>query len=183
MCFRERIRRWRKRRRDRIYEGPSDCIDGGTRIRRDEDAPKEINSRELLKFSCRISTLALVDEEPALVRGVYGFCASAEDGQNVRCSVKCNNPLAVPEGERCEIRPKEFLGDVEKLLRKYNAAQYNGNYYKVSGLPDFYGAELDCEYSSGERLSCYNNQDLFLSPVFVYELCLLFGVEQDNDDA
>ena len=177
----EKFRKWRKRRRDRIYEGPSDYIDGGTRIRNDKDAPKEIISHELIRFSCRFSALSLIDDEDKLIRGVYYFSAeSVENG--VSCTVGCNNTAVISEGERKEIRPNDFLQVIDVLLRKYNVAQYNGNYYKVSGLPDFYGSTLDAEYESGETLYCYNNQDPFLPLDFILELCGSFGIDLPDVD-
>lgn len=181
MCLGKWIKKWRKRRRDRIYEGPSVEIDGGTRIRHDTDAPKVIESRELTRFSCRFSALSLMEEDTQLLRGVYDFSASrGEDG--VSCTVGCNNP-AVLDGERREIRSQELFEELESLLRKYNVAQYNGSYYKVSGLPDFYGALVDAEYASGETLYCYNNQDPFLPVAFVQELCRLFGIAAEGKES
>ena len=45
------IKKWRKKRRDRIYEGP--CIDGGTRISNDIEAPKEITQDYLVAERAR----------------------------------------------------------------------------------------------------------------------------------
>lgn len=174
MCLKNWFKQRRSRRRARIYEGPSMEIDGGTRIRHDTDAPKVIESRELTRFSCRFSALSLMEEDTQLLRGVYDFSASrGEDG--VSCTVGCNNP-AVLDGERKEWRTDGILAEIDALLRKHNVAQHNGNYYKVSGLPDFYGAKVDAEYASGETLYCYNNQDPFLPVSFVQELCRLFGI-------
>ena len=179
MCLGKWIKKWRKRRRDRIYEGPSVEIDGGTRIRHDTDAPKVIESRELTRFSCRFSALSLMEEDTQLLRGVYAFSASrGEDG--VSCTVDCNNPKVLG-GERREVRTEEFLAELEQLVRKHNVAQYNGSYYKVSGLPDFYGATVDAEYASGETLYCYNNQDPFLPAEMIRELCCLFGIAPKNE--
>ena len=174
MCLKNWFKQRRSRRRARIYEGPSMEIDGGTRIRRDTDAPKEITSRELICFSCRFSALSLMEEDTQLPRGVYDFGASkGEDG--VSSTVDCNNPKVLG-GERREVRSEEFLAELESLLRKYNVAQYNGQYYKVSGLPDFYGAKVDAEYASGETLYCYNNQDPFLPLDLIRALCRAFGI-------
>ena len=179
MCLGKWIKQWRKRRRDRIYEGPSVEIDGGTRIRHDTDAPKVIESRELTRFSCRFSALSLMEEDTQLLRGVYAFSASrGEDG--VSCTVDCNNPKVLG-GERREVRTEEFLAELEQLVREHNVAQYNGSYYKVSGLPDFYGAWVDAEYASGETLYCYNNQDPFLPAEMIRELCRLFGIAPKNE--
>ena len=140
MCLIKRYKRWRRRRRDRIYEGP--CEDGGTRIRHDTDAPKEICSRELIRFSCRFSAYSLQREESGLWQGVYSFSASKGEGV-VACTAKCNNPLALPEGERNFTGGEDVLIALEELLREHGVVRYNGSYYKVSGLPDFYGATVD----------------------------------------
>ena len=179
MCLKNWFKQRRSRRRARIYEGPSMEIDGGTRIRRDTDAPKEIESRELICFSCRFSALSLMEEDTDLPRGVYDFGA-ARGEQGVECTVSCSNPKVL-DGERKEWRTDGILTEIDALLRKYNVAQHNGNYYKVSGLPDFYGAKVDAEYASGETLDCYNNQDPFLPVELVRELCRLFGIAQEAD--
>ena len=181
MCLKNWFKQRRSRRRARIYEGPSMEIDGGTRIRRDTDAPKEITSRELIRFSCRFSALSLMEEDTQLPRGVYDFGASKGEG-GVSSTVDCNNPKVLG-GERRDVRTEEFLAELEQLVREHNVAQYNGQYYKVSGLPDFYGATVDAEYASGETLYCYNNQDPFLPIPFVRELCRLFDLSWEDGDA
>ena len=52
------------------------------------------------------------------------------------------------------------FANIDNLFKKYNVAKQNGIYYKVSGLPSFYGLKIDVTYDSGENLYCYNNQDL-----------------------
>lgn len=180
MCLIKRYKRWRHRRRDRIYEGP--CEDGGTRIRHDTDAPKEICSRELIRFSCRFSAYSLQREESGLWPGVYSFSASKGEG-GVACTAKCNNPRVLPTGERKFTGGEDVLIALEALLREHGVARYNGSYYKVSGLPDFYGATVDAEYASGETIYCYNNQDPFLPVELIRALCRLFGVRQEQEDA
>lgn len=173
MCIRKKYKQWRKRRRDRIYEGP--CEDGGTRIRRDTDAPKEILSREPVRFSCRFSALSLQECDTGMIQGVYSFNALKGEG-GVMCTVVCNNPRAIPERERKFTRSDDLMTELDTLLREHDVARYNGSYYKVSGLPDFYGATIDVEYASGETIYCYNNQDPFLPIELIRELCGLFDV-------
>ena len=186
MCLSKWIKAWRKRRRDRIYEGPSAEgpsaeVDGGTRIRHDTDAPKEITSRELIRFSCRFSALSLAEEDTGLKCGVYRFDVSKGE-RGVNCTVRCSNPRVLPEGERKLTHTEDFLSKLEALVREYGVARYNGSYYKVSGLPDFYGAILDAEYASGETIYCYNNQDPFLPVGMIVALCRLFGIGQETED-
>ena len=172
MCLIKWLERQRKRRRERIYESPSADIDGGVRIRRDTDAPKEIESVKLLRFSCSFSTVSL-EEQEGLGCGVYSFSASI-DGDSISrsCSLRGRENL-----EKCKEKCSDtFLDELEELIRKNKIADYNGNYYKVSGLPDFYGATVSAEYESGESIYCYNNQDPFLPIPFMRELCRLFGI-------
>lgn len=176
MCLSKWIKRWRRRRRDRIYEGPD--IDGGTRIRNDTDAPKEIISRELVQFCCRFSTLSFMEEDTNLKCGVYSFSATKGE-RGVACTVTCTNPSVV-DGEQKYMRPENFLAKIDAILHKYNAAEYNGRYYKVSGLPNFFGSSIGAEYESGETLNCYNNQDPFLPIEMMVELCRLFGVAEES---
>ena len=180
MCLSEWFKRRRRRRRARIYEGPSMEIDGGTRISYDTGAPKEIASRELTRFSCRFSALSLIEEDTRLPQGVYHFSATkGEDG--ITCTVECKNSRVLAGGERKSIRSDDILVKIEALLRKYNVAQHNGSHYKVSGLPNFYGAKVDAAYASGETLYCYNNQDPFLPAEMIRELCRLFGIAPKNE--
>ena len=168
MCLIKKFKEWRHRRRERIYEGPE--MDGGTRIRRDVDAPLEIISRELVKFECTYSALSLIDDD-TLLRGVYTFSASVQgNGCTVSYGVSTHSGSSV-----CEPRPAQLLCDIEELIRRYNVSQHNGRYYKVSGLPDFFGASVEAEFASGEYISCYNNQDPFLPAEMIRELWLLFS--------
>ena len=173
MCLLKHLKEWRHRRRERIYEGP--CEDGGVRISRDADAPKEIESRTLVEFSCLVSLLSVMQEDTALPCGIYRFAAKrTEDGEG--CILSYGRDL--PKSEQYEKKlPLSFHDELEELIRKYAVAQYNGQYYKVSGLPYFYGASLDAAYASGEAISCYNNQDPFLPIPMVEELCRLCGWE------
>ena len=174
MCLAKWLRRRKKRRRERIYEGP--CMDGGTRISNDTDAPKEISSRELVSFSCRFSFLSLTDFP--LKQGVHFFTAGRDD-DGKGCTAAYNCSTAPGEGQS-RVCKAEFLGSIDALLRKYNVAQHNGRYYKVSGLPNFYGASVDAVYASGETIYCYNNQDPFLPIGLIQELYSLFVGTSDN---
>ena len=166
------FRRQKKRRRDRIYGGP--CIDGGTRICNDTDAPKEIVSRDLTRFSCTVSTLSLAEEDTRLRCAVYSFEAEATEA-GVRVAVSCSR--GVDTGmKREETREDAFLTTLEALIRAHDVARLNGKSYKVSGLPDFYGSMLSASYASGEEIYCCNNQDPILPIAFLRELCRLFGV-------
>lgn len=167
----------RRRRRDRIYEGP--YIDGGTRISYDTDAPKEIVSHELKSFYCRYSTLSLIDDTVKPDRGIHHFKAERGEGGE-SCSISYNCNTANKKTEK-EISSVALLEKLDALLIKYNVSKHNGYYYKVSGLPSFYGAAIDAEYVSGETIYCYNNQDPFIPIEFLQELYDLFGLSADDE--
>ena len=171
------IKKWRKKRRDRIYEGP--CIDGGTRISNDIDAPKEITSDTLVKLSCRYSTLSLIDECEIPV-GDYKFTATREN-DGAGCTAECiRGSLG---GKKISRKlPCEVLDRIAALIKEHGIESLNGRYYKVSGLPDFYGASIDAEYESGETLYCYNNQDPIIPIEFAIELYRIFGMADSGDE-
>ena len=177
MCLSKWIKAWRKRRRDRIYEGPSAEIDGGTRICHDTDAPKDIFSHEILRFSCRFSSSSLLEEDTNLTSGLFHFTAEKrEEGVETSVSV-----LHSRRGEinQAKMRPSCFLEEINGILQKHDIARFNGLYYKVSGLPDFFGASVSVTYASGETLDCYNNQDPFLPLAFIIALCQAYGIEKE----
>ena len=178
MCLLKWARERRRRRRERIYEGPSAEIDGGTRIRRDEDAPREIGSTELVRFHTVFSTVSFMGED-GLPEGFFTLSAERIDG-GVCYSASARGGISVEIRE--ETSSLSLLSELEALIRRENVAAHNGSFYKVSGLGDFYGAEVNAEYASGESIYCYNNQDPFLSINFMHSLIRLFGIEREDSE-
>jgi len=179
MIFTNLTKKWRKKRHDRIYEGPYE--DGAARTNIDQSAPKEIISSDLITFSCKYSTLAFVEEDTGLKCGVY-YVGASLDKQSVICTVDCSE--GIDEGKkRTEVRPLSFLSDIDDIIKKYGVAAHNGCFHQVSALPDFYGVEVEAEYTSGENISCSNNEDVFLPIEFLRELCQAFGVKNTEADA
>ena len=173
---------WIKRRLRRLdKEERRMRVDGGTRIAHDADAPKEIVSRTLVRFSCRFSSVSLIEEETSLQCGLYHFCAERnEDGKD--CSVSCERVFSVCDQRLQAVRPISFMDEIEALLRTHNVARFNGKYYFVSGLPSFFGASVDAVFESGETVCCSNNQDPFLPSSLIKELCCLFELDSENKD-
>ena len=52
---------------------------------------------------------------------------------------------------------------LQKAVSEHDLAQHNGLSYRVSGLPEDYGATLSVTYASGESIHASHNQDCFLS--------------------
>ena len=173
MCIIKFFKEMKKRRRDRIYEGP--CEDGGVVKRSQADVPKTINSIELVSFSCRFSTLSLIDLEPPLSHCVYSFSATVKEG-NVICTLSAQRRQEGSFNKELT-REVKFMDELEKLLRSYEVAKFNGYYHSVSGLPAFYGCTLDAKFASGENVHFYDNQDTLLGDDFITALYKLFDVK------
>ena len=178
MCFKDLIKEWRKKRRDRIYEGPFE--DGGTKTNVDLDAPKKIDSSSLSRFSCKYSTLSFLEEDTGLRCGVY-YVEASKDNDRVILTVACSEGIDTG-ARRTEARPLAFLATLDGILKKYDVAAHNGYYSHTNALPDFYGVNVEAEYSSGEILTASDNNEVFLPIEFLRELCIVFGIENAHID-
>ena len=145
--------------------------DGGVNKRINRDAPKSIVSESIISFTCAFSTVAIADDIP-IEHGVYTLSARLKDGA-VRGEYKMRTRTG--EGEQFLFRDSHrFLSEVQKTVRAYNFAKFNGEEYSVSGLPDLYGAKIHIVYASGERIDASNNQSNFLPVEALTELVKLF---------
>ena len=149
----------------------TDEIDGGVRINTSYDAPKEIKSTEIKSFYCEFSNLTMMNEDTFLENKVYQLKASLKE------SIVQGSYQTYAGGEKMEETfeaEPEFMNDLQKIVKKHNLVQNNGLSYCVSGLPDQFGAVLEVEYESGERIYASNNQDNFLSIAAMEALDELF---------
>ncbi len=149
----------------------TDDIDGGViHDYTDPNAPKVIECTEITKFYCDFSLLTNTEAEE-LGNRVYMLTAILE-GESVKC---CIDWHASGDGEKCEFEAEPaFMEKLHEIVAKYDFAQYNGEVYTVSGLPDNFGSKLDIEYSSGESIYANDNQSVFLSMDAMKELVKLF---------
>ena len=146
-------------------DGP---IDGGATDNSDLNAPKSIESTQIISFDCRFSTMD-TDEPGKLGNHIYQLHAKPENGA-VRGMY-----LVRDTGETHSFRvSQKFLVEVQILVATYGLAQYNGHDYTVAGLPDEYGARLDVRYASRESIYANDNQDNFLPLEAMNELLNLF---------
>lgn len=145
----------------------TDDIDGGVRINNDVDAPKTINSTKIVSFSCEFSTLDLLEQSP-LGNDVYDLQAQLSDG-----TVMGSYESYQVEKQQFEA-DEAFMEQLQQIVTRYDLAQYNGKDYKVSGLPDRFGARLHIIYESEEQIYASNNQDCFLPLAAMEELQALF---------
>ena len=143
-------------------------IDGGVRHSVDTDAPKTITSTQIISFHCEFSATNLVlDSSP--VAGRYHTLHAAQDGG----SYEARGGGTVYD-ERKFTPDEAFFKALQQIVAKYDFAQYNGQYYTVSGLPPDHGAKLDIQYNSGESIRCSNNQSCFIPLEAMEELVRLF---------
>ena len=146
-------------------DGP---IDGGATDNSDLNAPKSIESTQIISFDCRFSTMDIA-EPGELGNHVYQLHAKWENGA-VQGMYRVRDT-----GETHSFRVSQtFLDEVQILVARYSLAQYNGHNCTVAGLPDEYGAKLDVRYASRESIYASDNQDNFLSLEVMKELFNLF---------
>ena len=151
-----------------LHSEDDDPIDGGATDNSDTNAPKSIESTQIISFDCRFSTMD-VDEPGKLGNHIYFLQARLENG-GVKGMYQVRDT-----GEEYSFRASQnFLGEVQTLVAIYDLAQHNGHDYTVAGLPDEYGARLNVQYASGESIYAYDNQDNFLTLEAMNELLKLF---------
>ena len=141
-------------------EQDTDDIDGGVIIDTSYDAPKEIKSTEMKSFYCQFSNYGLFNEDTYLENRIYTFEAALKN-DIVQGSYQIHGRGETMK-ENFETEP-EFLKDVQKIVKEHYLAENNGHSYKVSGLPEQYGAVLEVEYESGEHIYASDNQHNFFS--------------------
>ena len=146
-------------------DGP---MDGGVTDNSDRNAPKSMESTQIISFDCRFSTMDIA-EPGELGNHVYQLHAKLENGA-VRGMYQVRDT-----GETQSFRvSQKFLVEVQILVATYGLAQYNGHDCTVAGLPDEYGARLDVRYASRESIYANDNQDNFLPLEAMNELLNLF---------
>lgn len=150
----------------------TDNVDGGVVKRYWDDAPKVIESTEIVEFHCEISLLASCETE-GLGHRVYTLDAVADNGEVL---VKYDWYQRQGESDNGEYKADaDFLVRLQKIVTDYDFARYNGYYHNVSGLPDMYGEKLNIRYASGETIRVHDNQNGFLAFEAQKELIHLFG--------
>ncbi len=134
----------------------TDDIDGGVRHYMDENAPKAIESTQIVSFECSFSTLTLTGDDTSLAGRVYDLKATQNGGSyTARTRSEIYDDLTFTP-------TPEFFVQLQKIVSQYDLARYNGQHYTVSGLPPDLGTEIYVEYASGEHICASDNQSCFL---------------------
>ena len=138
------------------------------------NAPKEIQSTELIKFSCKFATTALKKERVS-PPCVYSFSAEYQDDKVKCCAF--SNSRSGHSVNKSWICLTDFMSELEKLLRERNISNHNGYYHTVSGLPYFFGSTLEAHFKSGEKIEFHDNQRNLLDVDTMQALCKLFCID------
>ena len=149
--------------------------DGGIVKKVNVDAPKIINSTQIMIFECKFSTLAFLDLDADIGNRVYILEARLENefvNGRYRHRSRFENNVDV----KFKAEPS-FMECLQRIIEEHNLAKNNGVCYKVKGLPDMYGAKLMVDYASGERIYTSNNQDNFLSVSAIKAMLRLFRTQ------
>ena len=149
----------------------TDDIDGGVQHYLDTDAPKVIQSTQIISFHCEFAaTDLMLDSSP--VAGRYHTLHADGSGGNYEA-----RGGGTVYDERDFMPDVVFFDTLQQIAAKYDFAQFNGQYYTVSGLPPDLGMKLDIQYESGESIRCANNQSCFIPLEAMEELVSLFYPE------
>ncbi len=156
----------------KLPEKNNDDIDGGVVKRYWSDAPKVIESTEIVSFHCEISLIAACDVDE-LGHRVYNLDAELKDGE-VR--VKYDWYERGGDSDKAEYKADaDFMARLQEIVSEYDFAGQNGYYHSVSGLPDMYGGSLHIVYASDECIDIYDNQSGILPYEAEKALVSLFG--------
>ncbi|MBQ9632926.1 MAG: hypothetical protein IJV04_08465, partial [Lachnospiraceae bacterium] len=146
-------------------------IDGGVTDASDPQAPRSIQSSELISFSCWFSTLPM--EDSPLGSKLFDLEAKLA-GDQVQGQYRVSETMGSWQEQSFEA-DASFMEELNGILDSFDAAGYNGLSHHTAGIPEEYGAVLEAEYASGESIFASDNEDNFLSYGLMDALDKLFA--------
>ena len=127
--------------------------DGGRETHTDSNAPKQIASDDLIRFTLEVYDGDTEDTE----YGKYEFSLTeAEDGgfRGVFSFLDSQQTF----GNTFEFEADgDFAAEVQKVIRAYDLISLNGTWAQTHGIPEGAGYDLYAAYRSGETLSSRDN--------------------------
>jgi len=135
---------------------------GGKTDNTDPNAPKVINSSEMLSFSCAFSTAERLKTE-TLGRYYFTLEAVLRNGTvtgSYQRIVKSSPDETVSGSFEADAA---FMAELQAVVAEGDLAKYNGLSIRVGGLPPRLGCSLHITYASGEEINAQNNQTNFLA--------------------
>lgn len=156
-----------------VAEEDIDVEDGGHISKTDVNAPKKIESTELTDIECDYFLEDIENE----VFGRYCFNAHKEDDL-----VKGEFEFREMDSPLVSVRfpfetDTDFMDRLDEVLRKHDAAQYNGIYEEEIGIDPEHSFSFHATYASDETISCYDNGGPCFSLELMKELADLFYKE------
>lgn len=131
---------------------------GGSTSYHDSKAPKEITCEDIDYFEVECSFVSLADQPPYSY--IYGYAAKVDAG--VLAALICSNEFSFAKGSEnrsaVAIVSPEVLGELQRVVAKYEFAKHNGASHYVNGLPQDFGGSVRIDYASGEYIRFNDNQ-------------------------
>ena len=144
-----------------IYMGPIPQAPGSSNDQINNDAPKTINSTEVIVFDASTSmvTLALPPEQKRNFLYISAFASVSDKGTLLLlCTEKPDNTRETKH----KFIGKNLSSELAALAVDCDFARCNGRSHYVNGLPQNFGGSVDIKYESGEKIIFADNQ----SPIF-----------------
>lgn len=128
-------------------------LPGGRKDRTDSDAPKVIDSKELVSFKYEGGMLGYQVCHFSLVRKENGALCSGWGWEH----------WGDPNDFEFEFMAElSTLDALQAVIDEHDLARYNGISITVNGLPPYGGERLFVNYASGENISAYDNNFHFM---------------------
>ena len=157
---------------------PNEC--GGTDAIRDESAPKEIISKDMILFNAfsALNFLSRDEEKNDIpfwnIGFIAAFAAKCEPGSFVFLQTREYRGDPTENCDFALIKADIFPG-LDALVRKYEFAAQNGYYSTTHGLPENFGGEVHISYAGGEQINFSDNQSPVISRKAAVEAAQLFA--------
>ncbi|MCR5250777.1 MAG: hypothetical protein K6E50_09250 [Lachnospiraceae bacterium] len=153
-----------------------DDVRGGTTKTQDENAPKTIESHDLVSLDCMVSTVSMVYDDDTLDCGKFYFsCSLDESSGTVTGSYRFEEHYdRYPQVEFPFTADKAFLTELDQIIVDSGIARWNGRVSVTNGIPDDFGYSFRAVYASGEKIYCRNNQSTEIPLATIHDLNALF---------
>lgn len=135
-------------------------IEGGRRSYTNPDAPKVIESKEIISFEYGFDSEDLVYLDNVFP---YDYCYFSLENQDDGVLYKATLSRDFQGLTEVElVVSHSTLEDLQNLLEEEDVARYNGIDEFVNGLPNNFGGDLLVKYASGEYISASDNSQQLL---------------------
>ena len=156
-------------------------VDGGTNSTINNEAPKSIDSTDIVFFECEfgLDSYVLEETEDDDFNGFFRLSVKLVDGE---VKGKYTHSTRWDRVDKEFTADKAFLTTLGQIVKEEEFAKTNGIVSRTSGLPDFFGSELTVDYATGEHIYSSDNQEILLPIDGLRKVKELFdeAINQDN---